>query len=431
MKKPNAMSIQIQNTDSQDEIVTPQRKRWWLILSAGVLLVIAVSIAAKPLLSDWYHNIPSFPEDDVVIATVTRGDLIRDVAVTGRLVAANAPQLFSTEAGLVSFAVRPGEKVKLGEMLATIDSPALNAEIAQAQSLLKKLQAELGRGELNDEEAALALNLQKDEAAVRLTAAQRESERASLLYDKQLISQLDFVEKQDILQEAKLFHQHAQNKIVLTNKRLAFEAKARELAVQQQQLHIDELLRRQHALQILSPVNGVVGSWLVEQQERVNNGQALMTVVDLSHYEAELSVPEFYADELAPGLSAEINISGKEIKGEVRAISAEVVNSQVQVMVALQNYQDLSLRQNQRLNARLHFEYKPNVLMLKRGQFLQSRQANTVYIVENQLARQRDITMGAASVEFIQIVAGLHDGERVIISKTDLFGGAPLIRLSN
>ncbi len=67
-----------------------------------------------------------------------------------------------------------------------------------------------------------------------------------------------------------------------------------------------ELDRKLAALQIKAPVTGQVGNWLVEQQSHVLAGTGLLTVIDLSRYEAELSVQESYIRDLAVGMPVEV-----------------------------------------------------------------------------------------------------------------------------
>ena len=52
-----------------------------------------------------------------------RGNFTRDVGVTGRVVAAVAPTLYASALGTVSLDVQAGDRVEIGQALATIESP--------------------------------------------------------------------------------------------------------------------------------------------------------------------------------------------------------------------------------------------------------------------------------------------------------------------
>lgn len=412
----------INSTDGQDEVITKvaSKKPW------GKLIIIATFAAAAiwlllPIISQWTGGIPSIESQTIIRSNVFNGTLIRDVAVNGKLVAANAPTLYSSESGQVTLLAKPGDIVKQGVIVATVLSPELQSLIKQASAKLESLKIDASRGELNDLESQLDLERTLDTASIRINASNRELTRAELSFKKQVISEIDLVSKRDAKLESELLFKHAEKRVELAKKRLEFENQTRDFAVKSQQLIVDELQRRVELLNVRAPVDGVVGSWLVQKQERVSDTQAIMTIVDLSQYEAELNVPEFYADDLGLGLDVQMKIAGKSLIGKVISVSPEVKNSQVKVKVSVDNLADIQLRQNQRLDARIEFEKKENVLMVKRGGFLASHGGRAVYVINGEQAYQTPITIGSQSVEFIEITSGLNAGDSIITSSTEEF----------
>ena len=107
-------------------------------------------------------------------ATVQRGDLVRDIAVQGRIVAANAPTLYSQETGQVQLFKQPGEAVTLGDLLATISSPALQNDLQQQQAVLEGMRSEAERAALAAREQQLDMEQVMNNAQVNLLAARRE-----------------------------------------------------------------------------------------------------------------------------------------------------------------------------------------------------------------------------------------------------------------
>jgi HlyD family secretion protein len=361
---------------------------------------------------------------------VFKGTLIRDVAVNGKLVAANAPTLYSSEAGQVTLLAKPGDIVEKDTIVATVLSPELQSTVKQAAATLERLKIEASRGELSDNEALLDLERSLDSAQISYNASVRELTRAELSFEKQVISELELVTKQDSKTESELLLKHAKKRVALSKKRLEFESQTRNFFVKSQQLVVDELQRRVELLNIKAPVTGVVGNWLVQKKEQVTNAQSIMTIVDLSQYEAELNVPEFYADDLGLGLDVQITISGKSLVGKVISISPEVKNSQVAVRASIADIEDIQLRQNQRLNARIEFEKKDNVLMVKRGGFLASNAGKAAYVINDNNAQKQPISIGSQSVEFIEIISGLNAGDEIIISSTEEFDDHQIISLN-
>jgi len=421
----------INGTDGQDEVISKiSNKKPWKKIAISSVVVIGLAWVSLPILSQWVGGVPSIELQSISQATVIKGTLIRDVAVNGKLVAANAPTLYSSESGQVTLLAKPGDIVEQDTIVATILSPELQSSIKQANAKLEQLRIEVSRGELSGSETQLDLERSLDTAKVRLNASNRELTRAELSFKKQVISQLDLVTTNDAKLESELLYKHAEKRVELAKKRLEFENKTREFSVRSQQLIVDELLRRAELLNVRAPVSGVVGNWLVQKKERVTNAQAIMTIVDLSQYEAELSVPEFYADDLGLGLDVQIKISGKSLIGKVISVSPEVNANQVMVRVSVESTDDIKLRQNQRLNARIEFEKKDNVLMLKRGSFLASHGGRAAYVITNELAQRQPITVGSQSVDFVEITSGLKAGDKIIISSTKTFDEFPAVSLN-
>ena len=82
------------------------------------------------------------------------------------------------------------------------------------------------------------------------------------------------------------------------------------------------------------------------------------------------------------------------------------------------------LRQNQRLNARILLDSRTDVLMVSRGQFMESGAGRVAYLVEDGMAHRRSIETGARSLNRVEILSGLEAGDTIVISSTELFRGA-------
>ena len=422
----------IEGTSGQDEVIANPKKVALKKILLSISLLCALSYVTFPTLSQWYSSIPNIDRKSIKIDTIIQGDLIRDVVVSGKAVAANAPQLYSTEIGKITLLAKPGEAVALNQIVARLMSPELDALIKQQQSTLEQLSINANRGALADKEAQLDLESNMNAAQSKLNVAKREFQRAEISYGKQIISEVDWLKSQDAVMDAKRLFEHAQKRVLFSIERLQFEKQHRDFLVQKEKLILEELSRRYDELAIKAPVKGVVGNWLVAQKNTIAANTAIMTIVDLSEYEAELNVPEFYADDLGTGLAVSMKISGISVRGEIIAISPEVKANQVTVRAKMKNTQKIQLRQNQRINARIEFEKKENVLMVKRGAFMGSLGGKFIFkLSEDNYADKTAITTGATSVEYIEITSGIEVGEQVITSDYADFNKAEQIYLGD
>ncbi|WP_308368493.1 MULTISPECIES: efflux RND transporter periplasmic adaptor subunit [unclassified Microbulbifer] len=366
----------------------------------------------------------------VNIAQVERGDLVRDLVVQGKVVAANSPTLFSPAQGIVKFAVKAGDAVERGQLLAEMDSPELSNQLAQEKALLNKLTVELQRQKIQAKRQQLENRQKADLAKVDLTAARRELKRAETSIEKQIISQLDFEKASDDLARAELEYRQAEQNAELEKEALTFETQTLELQVSQQTLQVEELQRRVGKLKILSPVDGTIGSLAVAQRSAVAANTPLITVVDLTSFELEAAVPENYADDLGLAMAVEINLGGKKLPGEITAISPEVINGQVETRVRFAEGQPQNLRQNLRLTARILLENREDVMLVKRGAFLDQSGGRYAFRLNGEEQAERvPIQIGALGLNQVEIVSGLKEGDQIIISAADRLENAQLIAL--
>ena len=402
-----------------------------IMIAAGITALIVIAWLSTPAVMRWANATVSVPYDRVRVATVSRGDLVRDVSVQGRVVAAVSPTLYASAAGTITLEVDAGEQVLAGQVLANIDSPELANELRQAQATLDQRGIELERQRIESRQQALEKRKAADLAEVALIAAQREKRRADQADNRGVIPKIDFEKAQDDLRNAELAHQHAVADADLFDERLAFELRASEVEVERQRLLVADLERRVAALAIRSPVNGIVGDLLVDQKAAVSRDMPVMAVVDLSRFEVEAQIPESYADDLAVGMQAEVLIGNASYEGQLVAVSPEILDNQVSSRIRFTGDAPTKLRQNQRLTTRILLAEYPDVLMVQRGQFLDSGAGRIAYVLrEDGLAERRRIETGARSLGAVEIVSGLDSGDRIVISNLDPFRSAETVLLT-
>ena len=131
----------------------PRRKR--LILAAAGIAVVAIVFLAAPWVKRWANASVSVPFERIRTATVTRGDLVRDVSVQGRVVAAVSPTLYATASGTITLDVEAGEQVVAGQVLASVNSPELTNQLEQAEASLAQRKLELERQRIDTRQQAL------------------------------------------------------------------------------------------------------------------------------------------------------------------------------------------------------------------------------------------------------------------------------------
>jgi HlyD family secretion protein len=422
----------IRDTSAQDRPLEKSSgaRPWRRWLSRGVIAVTVV-VGLGTVVRGWLGVGRSVDRARIRIAQVTRGTLVRDVVADGHVVAANSPMLYAVAAGMVDFHVRPGDKVVRGQSLATIASPDLQSRLLQEQATLAGLEAGVGRAGLDVEHGKANAQKLIAQAEVDRQAAAREVEINNQMFAKGVIPELELRRSEDALKKAGIALDHARIEAGLQSKELAFDLGTRKQSLDRQREVVRELERQVTALELTSPVDGLVGPLLVAQRATVAANTPLVSVVDLGAFDLEIRVPDSFARDLAISMAAEIRAGSATFAGRVRSVSPEVVDGNVATRLEFVDQRPAGLRQNQRLTARILIEERADVLKVERGPFLETGGGTFAYFVEDGVAERRAITTGAISLDAVELLSGAKVGDRIVVTGADAFGNAQRVRIGD
>ncbi|MFO1469015.1 MAG: biotin/lipoyl-binding protein, partial [Steroidobacteraceae bacterium] len=272
----------LRGTGTQDRPIERRplaSRRWWIV--GGAVAALLIALAITPTVRDFFSAGRTVPLASLRLGVVTRGRLVSDVSAQGSVVAALSPTLTAIAAGTVSYQVRAGESVRKGQVLATIDSPGLDNELAREQAGLEGLETTLQRESLDLKRKLLENSKNRDTAELALRSAQREVDRVETAWTQQVIARREVDKAHDELEAARLLERQTQAGDGLARQSLNLELRMRRLERDRQRLLVADLKRRHDQLTLRSPVDGVVGTLAVPERGLVAVAAPIVTVVDL------------------------------------------------------------------------------------------------------------------------------------------------------
>jgi HlyD family secretion protein len=424
----------IRDTSQQDAVIAPapgfkiKRRAAWIAAAAGTLAVCAA------LLSAWRSSEASVSASRLRIAEVTRGTLVRDASVNGRVVAAVSPTLYAKAASTVNLKVAAGDTVKKDQVLAVLESPDLSDALKREVSSYEQLKAEVARQHILSRKQKLLAQKEADTAEIDRLSAQRTLERYDSVAQVGIIAKIDYQKAKDALQSAEIRARHATQAASLEGDDVQLALKTKMNELERARLSMEEAKRRVDELTVRAPVDGFIGTLNVQNRMVVAANAPLMTLVDLSKLEVEVEVPETYVADMGLGMSAEVQLPSGTASGKLSALSPEVVKNMVLARVRFdgdqRGEQPKGLRQSQRVTARLLIEERPNVLMVARGPFVESEGGRYAYVVQDGIAVRTPIRMGATSISSVEIIEGLKQGDKVVVAGTDAFANANRVSIN-
>ncbi|NYF36386.1 efflux RND transporter periplasmic adaptor subunit [Stenotrophomonas sp. JAI102] len=420
----------IRDTSAQDQTLSSHAapapwKRWLWPAVAALVVLVAIGFAARA----WLGASRSYDSARVRIAEVTRGDMVRDIAADGRVIAANNPVLYAISAGNVNLKVVAGDVVKQGQELAVIDSPELRSKLAQEQATLAGLQAEASRATLDATLARATAQKDTDQAVIERQAAVRDLERYKRGFDGGAVPQVDVAKAEDTVKKSDIQLEHARKDAMLKAQGADLDARNKRLLADRQRSVVTEVERQVDALTLRAPFDGQVGQVQATQHTNVVANAPILGVVDLSRFEIEIKVPESFARELTIGMPAQLTGGSGQFAGEISAVSPEVVAGEVNARIRFADKQPQGLRQSQRMQARVLLDTRRNALKIERGPFVEQGNGYA-YVMDGSSAVRRPVKLGVSSLGEVEILSGLQPGDRVVVSGSDLFGDAERVSIN-
>ncbi len=409
-------------------IAEKKRRNRWLMAAAGTVAVAAVTFAVASL----DPAAPAVDRDTVWIGTVERGTFEQKVRGHGRLVPENLRWVQARTTGRVEIVhVEPGRRVAADGVILELSNPEVERSAIDAENALRRAKAEM------DSLRVTLISKELDQRA-RVAEVDADSIRASLqaeanreLFDKGLISDIQLRSSEAVAQALATRQEIEVQRLTMNaeGNRALLAAKRAEL---EQQRALYRLRTEQlNALAVRAGIAGVVQEVPVEIGQQVAPGTMLAKVAEPTRLKAELRVPATRARDVRPGQKVSVDTRNGLVDGTVTRVDPSVQEGSVMVEVRLDGALPNGARPDMAVDGAIQIERLTDVLYV--GRPVQSQENATVglYRIEDdgKHARRVRVELGRASVDTIEIVEGLREGDRVILSDTSRWDDNERIRL--
>lgn len=377
---------------------------------------------------------PEVERSTVWTDTVKRGSMLRQVHGLGSLIPS---QEFirqipaETEATVVRIRMLPGSQVKADSILLDMSNPQVEQAAIDANLQLKAAEAEL-----QSLRVTLQSNLmtQKADAATvnaDYTQAKLQADTDKALFDLGVISGLAYKNSKSKSDELT-----TRNDIEV--ERLVIAQKAIESQIAEQQAKVDQIralaeLKQEQleALKVRAGIEGVLVDLPLQVGQHVLPGTMLAKVVQPNHLMAELKIPETQARDVQIGEPAVVDTHNGTVNGNVMRVDPAVQNGTVTVDVKLTGDLPQGARPDLSVDGTIDLERLDNVLYVGRPAFGQENSTISLFKLDpdGKGAVRVPVKVGRASVNSIEILEGLHEGDTVILSDMSREDNTDRIRL--
>ena len=375
---------------------------------------------------------PSVERSAVWIDTVRYGELLRQVSGPGTLVPEEIRWVTATTAGRVErIYLEPGSRVERASLLLELSNPDLELEALEAERQLKSAEADLVNLRATMDIDRLAQKSVVASVRIQHREAKRRAEAEARLAEAEIVGALEFA--QTLEREEELAGRLEIEKERARILDQAMEARGAAQAAQVERLR--DLARFQakqvESLGVRAGLDGVLQELPLEVGQRVSPGTLLAKVVQPERLKAELRIPEAQAKEVQLGQLVEVDTHNGIVPGHVARIDPAVQRGTVTVDVALDGELPRGARPDLSVDGRIELERLQNVLYTGRPAFGRSNSRISLFkLGDGGTATRVVVSLGGSSVSEVEILEGLKEGDRVILSDMSEWDAADRIELN-
>jgi HlyD family secretion protein len=412
-----------------------QKKMRQYALWAGVAVVLlTVAVVAVSRLKP---AAPTVDRSTIWTDTVKRGPMVRQVrGSTGSLVPReDSIELIpaQTDATVVRIRVLPGTKVTPDTVLMDLDDPQLEQELLNAQLALKAAQADYKSLQATLESTLMDKKTAAAQVNSDYTQDKLQAQTDKALFDLGVIAGIAYNKSKSTADQLTTQHQLSQQQLEVNQKAIAVQLASAQTKIDQAKALLDLYQKQSGALHVRAGISGVLAPLATPVQvgQHVTAGTSVAEVIQQDKLKAALQIAETQARDIQIGQPASIDTHNGVIPGHVTRIDPSVVNGTRTVDVTLDGPLPPGAVPQLSVDGTIDLERMADVLYVGRPALGNENSTLSLFKVDpdGKGATRVPVKVGRASVNNIQVIEGLKEGDTVILSDMSRWDNVDRIRL--
>jgi HlyD family secretion protein len=384
-----------------------------------VLIIIASAVAIS--IFGWYflnqkktYNVKS---EDITVDEVTNGKFEDMLMVTAQTQSLNSSLVNVLEGGAVKeIFAEDGQMLTKGQPIARVYNPNtefnyLNQEtgIMQQISQMRSSLLELKNQEFNQDKELLQSQNDYNTALQTFNLQKR-------LYDAEIGKKTDY----DIALQ-NLNYQKDRKQIVekgASNEKLSRNSQFSAInnSINQMEKSLNILRSNKNNFLIMSPASGRLSSFNISLGQNLTTGESIGKIDLMGGYKLVAKVDEYYINKLTNGIKGTLDNNGKEYEVIITKILPEVKDGQFSVELNFIDAKIENLKIGMTFGVKLKLSADTQSMMIPKGNFYKDTNGKWIFVVKNNKAEKRNISLGRENPLYYEVTSGLKQGESVITS---------------
>lgn len=384
-----------------------------------VLIIIASAVAIS--IFGWYflnqkktYNVKS---EDITVDEVTNGKFEDMLMVTAQTQSLNSSLVNVLEGGAVKeIFAEDGQMLIKGQPIARVYNPNtefnyLNQEtgIMQQISQMRSSLLELKNQEFNQDKELLQSQNDYNTALQTFNLQKR-------LYDAEIGKKTDYdiaLQNLNYQKDRKqIVEKGASNEKISRNSQFA----AINNSINQMEKSLNILRSNKNNFLIMSPASGRLSSFNISLGQNLTTGESIGKIDLMGGYKLVAKVDEYYINKLTNGIKGSLDNNGKEYEVIITKILPEVKDGQFSVELNFIDAKIENLKIGMTFGVKLKLSADTQSMMIPKGNFYKDTNGKWIFVVKNNKAEKRNISLGRENPLYYEVVSGLKQGETVITS---------------
>ena len=377
-----------------------------LLLMAAIVVIVFIPF-----------NTNSSQKGEIRIVSVETGKVVSSFPGEGIVEPQSEVIILSPASSIIKEILQEaGSHVNEGEPIIILDPSPIQTEIENIHDQLEVKQNSLRKNQLNARSSKVDLDYNVQVKNLRITSLKSEVADQEQLLEVGGISPARFEKtKQELeLAEQDLLMLKEKNSIKLQQLeadeeglRLQIDMQEKELAVKKNAL--SKMIIRAPSAGIILSISGKVG-------EKVNTDRLLVEMSDLTNFKIQGKVEDDYSEQLKTGNKVYVALDNEMLSGVVGTVNPVIRDRKIEFDVNLQESSHFKLRPNLSVNLQIVRVERDSVLRIANGPVIGRGDEHEVYVLSNGTARKTNIRTGLKTEEYVEVMEGLVEGDRVVLS---------------
>jgi RND family efflux transporter MFP subunit len=380
---------------------------------------------------------PTVDRSTIWTDTVKRGAMIRQVRGSTSYLVPREDSIelipAQTDATVVRIRALPGAQVTPNTVLLDLADPQLEQQVLNAQLALKAAQADYKSLQATLQSTLMDKKTAAAEINSNYTQDQLQAQTDKALYDLGVISGLAYTKSKNTADQLTTQHQLSTQQLDVNQKAIEVQLASAQTKVDQAKALLDLYQKQAAALQVKSTISGTLAQLPTPVQvgQHVTAGTSVAEVIQRDKLKAALQIPETQARDIQIGQPASIDTHNGIIPGHVIRIDPSVLNGTRTVDVALDGPLPPGAVPSLSVDGTIDLERMTDVLRVGRPALGNENSTLSLFRVDpdGKGAVRVPVKVGRASVNEIQVVEGLREGDTVILSDMSREDSVDRIRL--